>query len=237
MKKFILTSTAFLIPALSFAAETNLSPTPFPVFLKLGFSAMLKFAEAPVTAVLGDAESFQVEKLGNSLVLRTLVSEASGNLIVHFKAGEPRIFILTASDEANPTLYQSFETKKVVVAPKDNPKVKALTWSYKKGTKLTKVKFDTKKDYLTIEMTITADSKEKIEPRWDWITLNRAKDTFKPEKVWAERDVIQKDSSIKARFTFKRPNVPLNLADTFLQIPVQGYASPVRLALYGKVTK
>ena len=81
MKKFILTSTAFLIPALSFAAQTNLSPTPFPVFLKLGFSAMLKFAEAPVTAVLGDAESFQVEKLGNSLVVRTLVTEASATVV------------------------------------------------------------------------------------------------------------------------------------------------------------
>ncbi len=236
LKKFLLTTSVFLIPAISLAAD-NINPTPFPVFLKLGFSAMLKFPEVPVNAILGDSESFQVEKLNTSLIVRTLVPEASSNLIVHFKSGDPRIFILKASDEAKPTLYQTFESKKIVSVPKAAAVSKGLTWGYQKGTRLTKVSFDKKKDYLTIELSITADSKEKVEPRWDWVRLTRSKDSFKPEKLWSEREVVQKDSSVKARFIFKRPDIPLNLSETYLAIPVKGYASPVRIALAGKASK
>lgn len=52
---------ALLIPSL--ATATTLNPAPFPIFLKSGFSSVVEFDDAPTRVVLGDGQSFQVEKL------------------------------------------------------------------------------------------------------------------------------------------------------------------------------
>src|SRR5476651_1017859 len=91
------------------AEVTPIAPImPFPVFLKAGFSSVLEFEEVPVRVVLGDGQSFQVEKVERSLVVRTLSPYAASNMFVYFKDTAPRLFVLTASEDANPTYYKKF---------------------------------------------------------------------------------------------------------------------------------
>ena len=219
---------SLLLFSTAYASNTPL--VPFPVFLKLGFSSVLEFESAPTRIVLGDATGFQVEKLENSLVVRTLATAGVSNMFVYLKSGEVKLFTLTASEEAVPTHLSVFK-KTPVVTPKASSPSPAFT--YKKGVKLVSAKFDAKKDFFTIEVLLSADSKESITPRWDWVELRHKTEVFKAKTMWAERKVIQKDTSVKARFTFLRPNISTNLAESYLQIPVQGYASPIRLNLKG----
>lgn len=219
---------SLLLFSTAYASNTPL--VPFPVFLKLGFSSVLEFESAPTRIVLGDATSFQVERLENSLVVRTLTSSGVSNMFVYLNTGEVKLFTLTASEEAVPTHLSVFK-KVPVVTPKTTAPSPAFT--YKKGAKLVSATFDTKKDFLTVEILLTADSKESISPRWDWIALLHKTESFKAKTMWAEREVVQKDSSVRARFTFLRPNISKDLAQSYLQIPVQGYASPIRINLKG----
>ncbi len=213
----------------STAHASNTPLVPFPVFLKLGFSSVLEFDSAPTRIVLGDATSFQVEKLENSLVVRTLASAGVSNMFVYLKTGEVKLFTLTASEEVVPTHLSIFKKALRVIPP---PTTKP-SFTYKKGAKLISAKFDAKKDFFTVEILLTADSKESISPRWDWVELRHKAEVIKAKTMWAERQVVQKDSSVKARFTFLRPNISKNLAESYLQIPVQGYASPIRINMKG----
>src|SRR5436853_130331 len=88
----------------------NLNPTPFPVFLKEGFSSILEFEESPTQVVLGDQNLFQVEKLERSIVIKPLVTYATTNMFVYFKTKETRLFILSSSDDNEPTYFKKFTT-------------------------------------------------------------------------------------------------------------------------------
>ena len=226
MKKYLL----LLFPTVAFA--NALAPTPFPVFLKIGFSSVLEFEEAPVRVVLGDAQSFQVEKAEHSLVVRTLAPYAASNMFVYFKESEPRLFILTASEDASPTYYKKFESQ---APPKPIPKpdVSRSLVIPKAGGRILKAEFDTKKDYLTVEFDLAADSKEPVKPNWSWVRLRYNKSAIVPYKLWAERKEIQKDARVKARLIFAKPNVPRNLQDVAVVIPLQGNPTPITLQLRG----
>ena len=45
----------------SMANASDAPMTPFPVFLKVGYSSILEFEETPQQVVLGDSKSFQIE--------------------------------------------------------------------------------------------------------------------------------------------------------------------------------
>lgn len=206
-------------------------PTPFPVFLKTGFSCILEFAEAPTRVVLGDSQGFQVERLERSLVVRAVVPYGTSNMFVYFRAEPPRLFVLTSSEDAEPTYYKSFESQVLKRKELEPGNVGLVTYPSPAGTKLLSTQFDEKKDYLTVEILIGADSKEPLRPKWEWarMTYNRA--AISPDKVWAERKEIQKDSHVRARFIFTKPNVPRNLQGAGLVIPLQGQAYPLRVSL------
>lgn len=216
---------AILITAYeSFASN----PPPFPVFLKHGFSSVLEFEEAPSQVVIGDRQAFQVEKLKNSLIVRALVNEASSNMFVYFRKDEPRLFILTAADNVEPTYYKKFDTLRVTQKPAI---VKSIIRHSARSTRLISAQFDAKKDYLTLEIRMTADSKESIKPYWQKVTLQSQNKNLRPFKIWAERQVVQKDSEVKARFVFLKPDVPRNLKSVTLLIPLIGYKDPVKLII------
>jgi hypothetical protein len=83
-----------------FSGQAWASPAPLPIFLKMGFSSVLEFSEAPSRVVLGDNQGFKVERLDESIVIKTLVPYANTNMFVYFRAQEPQLFVLTASEEA-----------------------------------------------------------------------------------------------------------------------------------------
>jgi len=222
---------SLLLFSAAYASEQPL--IPYPIFLKLGFSSILEFDSNPTKVVLGDSSNFQVEKLDGSLVVRTLTPNGVSNMFVYLKSGEVKVFTLTASDDATPTHFSLFKKTAPPSALPTNKETHAF--SYKKGTKLLLAKFDNKKDFLTVEISMTADSQESISPRWDWVELHHKMEVFKAKTIWAERQVVQKDSTIKARFVFLRPNISKNFAESYLQIPIKGYASPIRINLKGGV--
>lgn len=48
----------------------------------LGFSTILEFSSKPISAVLGDQDSFKLEYVGNSITIKPLVSHARSNLFI-----------------------------------------------------------------------------------------------------------------------------------------------------------
>lgn len=230
MRYFIL---SLLLISTTYATEVTNSP--FPVFLKLGFSSVLEFDSTPAQVVLGDSASFQVEKLESSLVVRSLTTDAITNMFVYLTNGQVKSFTLTASEDAVPTLISSFKTIVAKARPSTTkkPTPKGQAYYYKKGARLIRAQFDKKKDFLTVEVSISADSKTSITPRWEIVELRHKDLVFKAKTMWAERKVVQKDSTVKARFVFMRPNISSNFSESYIQIPVVGYASPIRLNLKG----
>lgn len=207
---------------------TRATPMPFPVFLKTGFSSVLEFDDVPTRVVLGDAQSFQVEKLDRSIVLKCLVPYASGNMFVYFKTKEPRLFLLTASEDAEPTYYKKFETPVFPVVKS----TKTIS-TYKRSARLLMAQFNVKKDYLTVEIELTADSNEPIKPNWSLVRILFNKTAITPFKLWAERQDVQKDTRVKARFIFAKPNLPKNLKGVTIVIPTLG-SKPFNLELSEK---
>ena len=224
------------------ALASQLPPSAFPIFLKVGFSSILDFDETPIRVVLGDGQSFQVEKVDRSLVVRTLAPYAASNMFVYFKDEEPRLFILTASEDANPTYYRKFEKD---VPPKPIQNVAAVT---PHGAVKTEPKigytvrvlhtdFDSKKDYLTLDCELSSQSKERLKPVWNLVRVTYKAKALTPIKLWAERQEIQKDSHVKFRLIFAKPNLPRDLTGVALVIPLLGQANAISVSIQGGQTK
>lgn len=224
-----------LLSCSAYANQFSTTSIPHPLFLKLGFSSIVEFDENPIRVVVGDSQSFQVEKMDKSLVIRTLVSYATSNLFVYFKAASPKLFTLTASEDSNPSLYSKFDVN-LPKATGVSQKVESKTWTstkkeIKAGVKLTSAAFDKSKDYLTVDFIIFADSKNLLQPKWDLVRLTQGNKKISPYKVWSERQDIQKDSSIKARLIFLRPNIEKSLNKSFVIIPLKGRTDVLNLKL------
>lgn len=221
---------AFLLALLSqMAYASDVVPTSFPVFLKEGFSSILEFEEAPSQVVLGDQNLFQIEKLNRSIVIKPLTAYATTNMFVYFKNKDTKLFILTASEEVEPTYYKKFSDLKVMAPTKTvAPLAKR---KYAREVRLTSSNFDKKKDFLTVDFEISADSSSKIAPSWDLVRLKYKSQTVSPSKLWSERREVQRDSSVKARLIFLKPNVPTDLKDTTIVVPIKGGARALVLNL------
>lgn len=222
MKEIIL----LLVSSVAFGS----TPAPYPVFLKAGFSSVLDFSEAPSRVVLGDSQRFQVERLDRSLVIKALAPYAATNMFVYFPGQEPKLFVLSASEDAEPTYYRRFESP-IPQKIENKSNVPTQKIAFKAGTRVVFSQFDAKKDYLSVEIEITADSKETIRPTWGWVRLKYGGSALVPYKLWAQRQDIQKDSQIRARFIFAKPNIPRNLKGVSIIIPIEGRPSPISLAL------
>jgi len=232
MKKCIL----LLLPAVSMAAE--MAPAPFPVFLKAGYSSVLEFDEMPIRVVLGDGQSFQVEKLDHSIVVRTLAPYAASNMFVYFKDSAPRLFVLTASEDANPTYYKKFEKETKIrqlsqFAKTDQTIVKKADQKTNSTILISKINFDSKKDYLTLDCELISDSSEKLKPSWDLIRLRYKDAAIKPFKLWAERKEVQKNSKVKFRLIFAKPNISRDLSGVTLVVPFQGQSNALTVLIKG----
>ncbi|MGE0632372.1 MAG: hypothetical protein AB7O96_08195 [Pseudobdellovibrionaceae bacterium] len=208
-------------------AATSLGPTSFPVFLKEGFSSILEFEEAPTQVVLGDQNLFQIEKLNKSIVIKPLTPYATTNMFVYFKTKEAKLFILTASEESEPTYYKKFST----VLPKIEAPKPSAPKKYVRGTRLKSSSFDKKKDFFTVDFEISADSTGKVTPNWDLIRLKHKDRIINPSKLWSERREVQQDSSVKGRLIFTKPNIPLDMKDVSVIIPIKGSTKSMTLNL------
>jgi hypothetical protein len=214
---------------LAFAAGS--APTPFPVFLKLGFSSVLEFPAPPKRVVVGDGASFQVERVDHSLVIRPLVSSASSNLFVYFEKEEPRLFVLTASDEAEPTLYHKFaDPKQASVSLRPSAGMREVRGG---GSLLraTRWSFDTKKDFLTLDAELCARKGRPIAPDWGKALLAFGAQPLNPARLWAEREEVQRDACVRARFVFLRPNLPRDLVGVRLVLPLKNEDQPISTIL------
>lgn len=210
------------------ASAISINPTPFPVFLKAGFSSVLEFEEVPIQIVLGDPSTFQVEKLNKAIAIKPLTNYATTNMFVYFKTKETRLFILTASEESEPTYYKRFQS---LVAPAPEFKKAAVTTKYNRGGRITTTEFDKTKDYLTIDLELSADSGSVLIPVWEDIRLHYKDRFIKPNKLWSERREVQRDSKIKARVIFTKPNVPRDMKAVSIIIPLRDSGKSLSLSL------
>lgn len=218
----------FILILANVAFAGDIGPQASPVFLKYGFSSILEFEEAPTEVVLGDQNLFQVEKLNKSIVIKPLAEHASTNMFVYFRTKPTRLFILSASDDNQPTYYRKFTS--LVPPPPKRSRVTA-GHQQKRGVQIRKSSFDTKKDYLTVDFEISADAKSKVIPSWNHIGLKYKNLFIKPSKLWSERREAQKDSKIKARLVFTKPNIPANLKRVALVVPIKDSKNPFTVNL------
>ena len=191
-----------------------------PVFLKMGFSSVLEFEESPTEVVVGNSAAFQIERLGRSLVIRPTANTGATNAFVYFTKSTPRLLVLTASDEISPTYYRKVENFKPTTAivsthPSSNKKNSTV------GLRVGRIEFPAPRDFLAIDVTVTANSIREISPRWDLARLNFRDRAIAPVKVWSARREVMRDSSVKARFIFAKPNVPADLKMVVLTLPLQ----------------
>ncbi|MBX9765932.1 MAG: TrbG/VirB9 family P-type conjugative transfer protein [Bdellovibrionales bacterium] len=212
----------------SLFAQEKTNP-PFPVFLKQGFSSVLEFDESPIKVVIGDTQSFQVEKLDKSLVLKCLTPYATTNLFVYFKTRDPRVFLVTASEDAEPTYYKKFTD----IKPAEEKKTQqsARMNSSRRDLKITSKEFSPKKDYLTVNFEVSANSENTIRPNWNLIRLTLGKQIVAPSKLWSARREVQKDSTVKARLIFSKPNLSAGLKGVMLIVPLIGEGTPMKASL------
>ena len=217
----------------SMIASAAIPPTPFPVFLKQGFSAVLEFETSPKRVVLGDPQTFQVEKMEKSLVIRPLSAYASTNMFVYFESNDPKLFLLKAAEDAEPTLYRKMESLKLP-EPNSSVKIAAAGKPTTRGLRLLSAKFDEKKDYLTLDLEISASGDQKIVPAWALSRLRYKDAAVIPGKLWAERKEVMRDSKVKARVTFAKPNVPKNLRGASFVLPLEGGDPALTVSLGGK---
>jgi hypothetical protein len=223
-----------LWPVVSMGSQ--MPPTPFPVFLKAGFSSVLEFDDVPIRVVLGDSQSFQVEKADHTLVVRTLAPYAASNMFVYFKNAEPRLFILTASEDATTTYYKKFE-KEALPKPVEASQPKATNLGVKDEPKIgysirvVRAEFDPKKDYLVIGCELTSQSKETLKPIWKLIRLSFQSKTLVPFKLWAERQEVQKDSKVRFRLIFAKPNLPRDLKGVNIVVPLLGQSNAISVSV------
>ena len=233
--KYLFLLSSVLLATTSVALAT---PIPFPVFLKQGFSTVLQFEETPTKVVLGDSRSFTVEKLESSLVIRSLVSDATGNLFVYFKRLEPKLIILNASEDADPTYIHKF-TEPKIEEPKITPSSAGMAKKNDSKSHITtqmKVQsfhFNHKKDYLLINAYIDAASEQQIQPKWDQIRLTFKNAKIAADQLWSERKTIQKDSRVKFRLVFAKPDIPKNMKDVRLTVPIEGQEKPMSVLFGG----
>lgn len=226
--KFIL---LFAFTATAAFASTQAPPAPFPIFLKAGYSTILEFEEIPSRVVLGDGQAFQVERLERSIVIKTLAPYASTNMFIYFRNGDNRLFVLTASEDAQPTYYKKFES----MTPKPvQPSTSTVPKRFMRSSRVRLVQFDAKKDYLTVEAEITADSKEIVRPNWPMVRLRQGSKVTAPVKLWSERKDVQKDSAVLSRFVFVKPNVTRGLEGAVLIIPIADDTRTISLPLKQK---
>jgi hypothetical protein len=200
-----------------------------PLFLKPGFSTVVEFVTSPTHVVIGDANSFQVERLKNALVIKTLSAEAVSNMLVYFRNGEPKVFILKASENVEPTLYKKIASEKPVQF-ESQARSKSIT---PKRTKIVSAQFDPKKDYLTIEYVIVANSASQITPAWDEVRITFGTKSFDPQSSWSERKIVQRDSFVRARAIFATPDIPRDLRGVSLSIPTKEDIKKIILGLKG----
>lgn len=198
-------------------AQVATTPVPLPIFLKEGFTTVLEFDEPAVQVVLGDQGQFQVERVGKAIAIRPLSSYALTNLFVYFKKSGPRLFILNASEEAEPLHYKRFnsltsESKKSLVFEK--PRIRA------RRIMLVKSEFSRGNDFLTLNLVVSADSQSKLSPNWSAIDLIYNGKRIRPIKVWSSRREVQRDSQVQAQLNFVQPNVPTSLKNTTLAVPL-----------------
>lgn len=213
---------AMIFSQMTFAVYA--APSAFPIFLKEGFSSILEFEENPTQVVLGDQNLFQVERLGKSIIIKPLTPYATTNMFVYFKAKDTKLFILKASEEADPTFFKKFED--IVPVKSEVLKTTSASRKYSTGLNMTSLVYDNKKDYLTVDFVVAADSTGKIAPSWDLVRLKYKDKIIAPSKLWSERREAQRDSYIKARLIFIKPNVPENLKDVSIIVPTKGNSKP-----------
>lgn len=217
----------------SYAENIYIPPVAQPIFLKLGFSSVIEFDEEPEKVIVGDRQNFQVEKTNKSLVIRSLNPYASSNLFVYFKKHATQIYSLTADEEALPTLLKKVTLNNLVENKKTdvikNELSEKIVKKYSTHLKLRKTEYTKAKDYLTIDYWVITGSDSKLSPVWKKIRLKCGKTEIPPYKTWAEREEIQKDSEIKARVIFLRPNVGQSLSLCTLILPLKNKETPLKL--------
>jgi len=201
----------------------------FPIFLKMGFTSIIDFNEIPLRVVLGDSQTFQIEKMEKSLVIRTLVPYANTNMFVYFKDAPPQLFTLTADEDANPTVYRKLEVIRPIKVVEQKGSVRSS--KLKRGAFLVSALWNKEKDYLTIDGYINADAESVVLPKWELIKLADGEKRISPFKVWSARKELQKDSSVKFRLIFLRPNIDKSLGKNFVIIPLQGKSESLHLEL------
>ena len=152
---------------------------------------------------------------------------------------------MSASEDSNPTYYKKFENeslpkpivnpvKSIDSRPSLGNKIEATTGF---AVRVLRSDFDPKKDFLTLECELQSFSKEVLKPNWNSLRLTFQSKTITTHKLWAERKEVQKDSRVKFRLIFAKPNLPRDRKGVNIVIPLLGQSNSINVSIQRSVSK
>lgn len=201
------------------------------IYLKPGRSSVIQFNEAPVGIILGNPKAFQAERYGSNLVLRSNVASASTNLFVLFKKSDLKSFDLHCDPELKqtsvlkvdyPELVQTSNTDTFKPIQQTMPKDDILKLPRNQlFLRVMSASWTKHKDYLNITVRITNTHDHRKTLGWKYASLKKGDKFIVPAAVRARRAEVAPNEQIYTKLEYKRPDVPADLKDIKLVLPVK----------------
>lgn len=170
----------FLISFDTFAASSRVRRVPVlpdqivTVKTALGIATIIQVPDRPNSLVVGDNEAFKVEYLDQAITIKPLHGGAKSNLYIYTDYRRFNVQLITGAESvADYVVYLDI--------PKEKEKSKdtkpSLFWTrFHNGLKSDSISFNvqrlgrTKDGVLIIEFKLKSSAKEKIDPKWFWLT-------------------------------------------------------------------
>ena len=140
----------------------------------LGIATIIQVPDRPNSLVVGDNEAFKVEYLDQAITIKPLHGGAKSNLYIYTDYMRFNVQLLTGAESASDyVVYLDIPKEKETSKQTKS----SLFWTrFRNSLKSESVSFDvqrlgrTKDGVLIIEFTMKSLMKEKIDPKWFWLT-------------------------------------------------------------------
>ena len=140
----------------------------------LGIATIIQVPDRPNSLVVGDNEAFKVEYLDQAITIKPLHGGAKSNLYIYTDYRRFNVQLITGAESASDYVVYLDIPKEKEMSKQTKP---SLFWTrFHNSLKSESVSFDvqrlgrTKDGVLIVEFKLRSLVKEKIDPKWFWLT-------------------------------------------------------------------
>jgi len=208
--------TRSIILILGFLMGTN-SFSQEAINIHPGQSTLFCLDKTPDDAVLTGAKFFEMMRAGPHLIL-TSFKELQKTTLMLFFGKEAKIYEISSNSILPHALKYNCDKKEASLPKtvKTSPKKRVVP---SLGVSILSVNWtNARKDYLTLYLQISNDSRGVLIPEWNKVTLKQDGKVVKFHRMKAQRQEIPAGASIKVSLDFKTPSLDQTKA-AYLIIP------------------